>query len=79
MKKYILTIIALSASPNSVAVELYTKFPDVMGTCEQLATHSKLTSFKEISISTGLSHGTFFLPLPEWVVPLKEWIRKTNR
>jgi hypothetical protein len=52
---------------------------DVMGTCEELAARSKLTSFKEISISTGLTHGAFFLPLPEWVTPLKEWIRETNR
>jgi hypothetical protein len=52
---------------------------DVMGTCEKLAANSKLTSFKEISLSTGLAHGAFFLPLPEWVVPLKEWIDKTSR
>jgi len=52
---------------------------DVMGTCEKLASHSKLTSFKEISISTGLNHGAFFLPLSEWVEPLKGWIRETNR
>lgn len=52
---------------------------DVMGTCEKLASHSKLTSFKEISISTGLNHGAFFLPLPEWIEPLKGWIRETNR
>jgi hypothetical protein len=52
---------------------------DVMGTCEELAAHSQLTSFREISISTGLTHGAFFLPLSEWVVPLRAWIRETNR
>lgn len=52
---------------------------DVMGTCKKLATHSKPASFREISISTGLTHGAFFLPLPEWTGPLKEWIRETNR
>ena len=49
---------------------------DVMGSCEKLASHSELTSFREISISTGLTHGAFFLPLPEWIVPLKEWINE---
>ena len=51
---------------------------DVMGTCRQLAARSKLISFKEISIATGLTHGAFFQPLPEWVEPLKEWVRDTN-
>lgn len=51
---------------------------DVMDTCRKLAARSRLASFKEISISTGLTHGAFFQPLPEWVEPLKEWIRDTN-
>jgi pimeloyl-ACP methyl ester carboxylesterase len=53
---------------------------DAVGTCESLADGSpKLTSFREIAISTGRSHGAFFKPLPEWVQPLKEWISETNR
>jgi hypothetical protein len=53
---------------------------DVMGTCSTLESHSsKLTSFNEFSISTGLTHGAFFQPLPEWLTPLKEWLRETNR
>lgn len=51
---------------------------DVMGTCRKLAARSKLASFQEILISTGLTHGAFFQPLPEWVEPLKGWIRDTN-
>lgn len=51
---------------------------DVMGTCRKLAARSRLASFKEISISTGLTHGAFFQPLPEWVEPLKEWISDTS-
>jgi hypothetical protein len=52
---------------------------DVMGSCEKLASHSKLLSFREITITTGKQHGAFFQPLPEWVVPLKVWIDETNR
>ena len=53
---------------------------DVMGTCAQLAQHSSLLeSFEEVSITTGQTHGAFFRPLDEWVLPLKKWIRKTNR
>lgn len=52
---------------------------DVMGTCTALESHnSKLVSFKEVSISTGLTHGAFFQPLPEWIGPLKEWLREKN-
>ena len=53
---------------------------DVMGTCAQLAQNSRsLESFEEVSITTGQAHGAFFRPLDEWVLPLKQWISKTNR
>jgi pimeloyl-ACP methyl ester carboxylesterase len=52
---------------------------DAVGTCESLANGSpNLASFREIAISTGLSHGAFFRPLPEWVQPLRQWIAETN-
>lgn len=51
---------------------------DELGSCAKLAARSHLTSFKEISISTGKGHGAFFQPLPEWIQPLKAWIEKTN-
>jgi Phospholipase/Carboxylesterase len=52
---------------------------DVVGSCAKLAKRSHLTSFKEVSISTGKKHGAFFQPLPEWIQPLKAWIANTNR
>jgi hypothetical protein len=52
---------------------------DELGSCAKLAARSHLTSFKEVAISTGKSHGAFFHPLPEWLQPLKAWIAKTNR
>lgn len=52
---------------------------DEMGSCARLATRSHLASFTEVAISTGKSHGAFYRPLPQWVQPLKAWIRQTNR
>jgi hypothetical protein len=52
---------------------------DSVLSCVALAKHSNLNSFKEIAISTGKKHGAFLRPRPEWVSPLKEWIRETNK
>jgi hypothetical protein len=53
---------------------------DVMHSCKTLAAQSSgLQSFEEVALSTGRRHGAFYEPLPEWVVPLKRWIRETNR
>jgi hypothetical protein len=51
---------------------------DVVGSCAGLARRSGLKSFEEIAISTGKRHGAFYRPLPEWLVPLKAWIARTN-
>ena len=52
---------------------------DSVLSCEKIAKRSQLASFEESAISTGKGHAAFFQPLPEWVDPLKQWIRKTNR
>lgn len=52
---------------------------DVVGSCAKLAARSHPASFKEIAISTGKKHGAFFVPRPEWMQPLKAWIKETNR
>jgi len=52
---------------------------DEVGSCSKLARRSHLTSFKEVAISTGKTHGAFFEPRPAWVDPLKAWIARTNR
>lgn len=53
---------------------------DQAGTCKKLKDKSKgLTSYTEIEINTALEHGAFYRPLPEWLIPVKKWIReKTN-
>lgn len=43
--------------------------------CQSLTRHpEKPQSFREIKISTGLSHGAFYTPHKEWVEPVLEWI-----
>ncbi|PRD56132.1 hypothetical protein [Sphingobacterium gobiense] len=34
------------------------------------------TTFEEIKLNTGLSHGFLYKPLKEWVEPTKKWITK---
>ena len=52
---------------------------DVVGSCRRLAKRSDLRAFEEVAISTGKGHGAFYLPRPEWLQPLKDWLRRTNR
>jgi len=52
---------------------------DEVGSCAKLAEHSHLASFKEVAVSVGKAHGTFFQPRPQWIQPLKNWIAATNR
>ncbi|MEZ4587299.1 MAG: alpha/beta hydrolase [Gemmatimonadales bacterium] len=48
-----------------------------VGSCRALASQSpELAGFEELAISTGKEHGAFFRPLPEWVDPLKAWVKK---
>jgi alpha/beta superfamily hydrolase len=52
---------------------------DGASTCEKLKKRStKLTSFDEITISTGKEHGAFYRPIAEWVIPVKQWISKKS-
>jgi hypothetical protein len=52
---------------------------DAVGSCQFLIDRSnRVNTFKEISIVTGKQHGAFYNPLPEWVVPVKNWIKSTS-
>jgi len=52
---------------------------DGAGSCQFLIDrNNKVNSFEEISISTGKEHGAFYNPLPEWVVPVKRWIKEKH-
>jgi hypothetical protein len=50
---------------------------DSVGSCDDLVARSggSVTSYEEISISTGKEHGAFYRPIPEWVLPVKNWIK----
>ena len=43
--------------------------------CKALTQHpEKPESFKEMTISTGKSHGAFYIPVKEWVNPVLDWV-----
>lgn len=49
---------------------------DSVGSCQFLIDRSKdVTSFTEQSISTGKEHGAFYSPLPQWIIPVKQWLK----
>lgn len=49
---------------------------DGVGSCQFLIDRSiRVNAFEELSISTGKEHGAFYKPIPEWVVPVKGWIK----
>ncbi|NMP16334.1 alpha/beta hydrolase [Thalassotalea sp. Y01] len=52
---------------------------DKVGSCDFLVQRSdNVSSFTEISISTGKSHGAFYLPRDEWLQPVKRWIKASD-
>lgn len=53
---------------------------DVVKSCgELLARSDRAESTREIAISTGLRHGAFYTPQPQWMAPLKAWLRDNGR
>jgi hypothetical protein len=52
---------------------------DTVKSCLFLKNRSEqLKSFSEISINTGKGHGAFYIPLKDWIQPVKKWIKTTN-
>jgi hypothetical protein len=50
---------------------------DTVGSCKALEEQSTdVITFKELAITTGLSHGAFYSPKPVWLVPLKQWLKR---
>lgn len=48
--------------------------------CAPLADHAeKPESFRELRISTGRSHGAFYMPMKAWVDPVLDWIHGHHR
>ena len=51
---------------------------DSVGSCDDVVERNRATisSYKEISISTGQEHGAFYRPMDEWTKPLFSWIAR---
>lgn len=53
---------------------------DGVGSCQFLIDRSpKVSAFTEIAISTGKGHGAFYLPRPQWLRPVKQWIKSQKQ
>ncbi|PHN91905.1 alpha/beta hydrolase [Pseudoalteromonas sp. 3D05] len=49
---------------------------DEVGSCQFLIDRSKqVAHFTEIAISTSKEHGAFYTPIPQWVDPVKKWLK----
>ncbi|MFC3031536.1 alpha/beta hydrolase [Pseudoalteromonas fenneropenaei] len=49
---------------------------DEVGSCQDIVARGKnVAEFNEVAISTGKSHGAFYLPRDEWLAPLRDWIK----
>ena len=67
------------------ATELYGKFLSIIeatdphGTCDRIfTTHSHVTSFKEVKLNTGRSHGFLYNGYREWIDPIVEWCHNSQ-
>ena len=54
-------------------LSLYDASDEMAGSCGSLFAPGMET--KEVKLTTGLRHGLFFRPRPEWLDPLAEWTR----
>lgn len=58
-------------------LSIYEESDGLGGSCQKLAKRSPApASFFEVAISTGKSHGAFFLPRSEWINPIVSWIHR---
>ncbi|MBE0364503.1 hypothetical protein PULV_a2855 [Pseudoalteromonas ulvae UL12] len=51
---------------------------DSVGSCDEVVARraDTVSSYKEVSISTGKEHGAFFTPKNEWLEPVKNWLKR---
>ncbi|GAB3359207.1 alpha/beta hydrolase family protein [Lysobacter tyrosinilyticus] len=58
---------------------VYEASDTLAGSCKPLADQPEHPqSFDEIRISTGKSHGAFYMPLAAWVDPVLDWVHRTD-
>lgn len=64
---------------NYLAAKLYGRFISIIevsdphGTCSRIFKNRDETTFREITLHTGLSHGFIFKGYREWIDPITEW------
>jgi len=57
-------------------LSLYDKEDDFVSSCAVLKSRGDgVTSFAETVLNSGKGHGVFFNPAPQWVDPVKNWIK----
>jgi len=53
---------------------------DTVGSCNDVVARKPelVRSYKELSITTNKEHGAFYRPIDEWLVPVKEWLKRNK-
>ena len=66
-------------------IQLYGKFLSIIetsdphGTCYRIFEKRKhLSSYREIKLNTGLSHGFIYKGYKEWIDPIVKWFEYSN-
>lgn len=55
-------------------LSVYEKSDGAQSCVKLKAKSMSLTSFEEVGINTGLSHGAFYRPNDAWLIPVKNWL-----
>ena len=70
---WILSSPTLTVSGNVFSI--YEESDTFAGSCKKLVQRNdEVSSFRELKLSTGKEHGTFYLPRAAWVNPVLSWI-----
>ena len=60
-------------------LSIYERSDELAGSCQAVAQRTPPpSSFLELEINTGKSHGAFFIPRREWLEPIVSWINRTS-
>jgi hypothetical protein len=59
-------------------LSIYEKSDGIGKSCEQFRQRSKASvhHYKEVALNTGLKHGYFYQPRPEWMNPVVQWANR---
>jgi hypothetical protein len=61
-------------------LSIYEESDPIGRSCEAALADSEIRpEFKELKLQLGERHGTFYRPRPEWLDPVVEWIKDTEK